>query len=270
MLGELIVDSGLITEEQLEDALLEQRVSRKRLGAILVANRVITPPDLTAALLAQIEGGGSSRSAADLDVDLEPEQPRKRRFRRKRGAEDDDMTRNGSSSAERDPAAARADVLRDLQGIMETHLRSLREEFEAAAAELDAARAELAARTARIAELEARLRATEHERQLLASGLRAEIGELESALQTAQLGASASPAPIVVEPPPPVLSGASAAGYLLLAPGGPNGHELRELPGDPPPVGREIEYAGRRFLVASHRRSPLGFDDRVCVHLQPR
>ena len=37
-LGDLIVDRGLISREQLEDVLLEQQASRKRLGTILVSN----------------------------------------------------------------------------------------------------------------------------------------------------------------------------------------------------------------------------------------
>jgi type IV pilus assembly protein PilB len=35
-LGEVIVERGLITPEQLEDALLEQRITNKRLGTILI------------------------------------------------------------------------------------------------------------------------------------------------------------------------------------------------------------------------------------------
>jgi hypothetical protein len=33
-------------------------------------------------------------------------------------------------------------------------------------------------------------------------------------------------------------------------------------------VGSQIELGGHRFLVVSHRRSPMGSDDRLCVQLQ--
>jgi predicted nucleic acid-binding Zn-ribbon protein len=53
-LGELIVERGLITEEQLEDALLEQRITRKRLGTILVDRGFVTTEKLTDALVDQV------------------------------------------------------------------------------------------------------------------------------------------------------------------------------------------------------------------------
>src|SRR5438105_12126655 len=53
-LGELIVERGLITQEQLEDALLEQRITHKRLGTILVDKGIVTAPELTDALVDQI------------------------------------------------------------------------------------------------------------------------------------------------------------------------------------------------------------------------
>jgi predicted nucleic acid-binding Zn-ribbon protein len=53
-LGELIVERGLITHEQLEDALLEQRITRKRLGTILVEKGIVSAETLTNALVDQI------------------------------------------------------------------------------------------------------------------------------------------------------------------------------------------------------------------------
>src|SRR5437868_1684956 len=53
-LGELIVERGLITQEQLEDALVEQRVTRKRLGTILVGRGIVSAQELTSALVDQI------------------------------------------------------------------------------------------------------------------------------------------------------------------------------------------------------------------------
>ncbi len=53
-LGELIVERGLITEEQLEDALLEQRITHKRLGTILIDKGIVSAQQLTDALVDQI------------------------------------------------------------------------------------------------------------------------------------------------------------------------------------------------------------------------
>jgi len=53
-LGEVIVERGLVTQDQLEDALLEQRFTHKRLGTILVDRGFVSEPDLTDALVDQI------------------------------------------------------------------------------------------------------------------------------------------------------------------------------------------------------------------------
>jgi hypothetical protein len=53
-LGVLLVDRGLLTVEQLDDALEEQARTGERLGAILVARRVIAGAVLTTILAEQI------------------------------------------------------------------------------------------------------------------------------------------------------------------------------------------------------------------------
>src|SRR5256885_12428583 len=53
-LGELIVERGLITQEEMEDALLEQRITHKRLGTILIDKGIVTAQQLTDALVDQI------------------------------------------------------------------------------------------------------------------------------------------------------------------------------------------------------------------------
>ena len=49
-LGEILVDSGLLTREKLDDALLKQRVSGKRLGTLLVELGAVDERDLATAL----------------------------------------------------------------------------------------------------------------------------------------------------------------------------------------------------------------------------
>jgi hypothetical protein len=53
-LGELFVERGLITQEELEDALVEQRETRKRLGTILVSRGLVSGPELTSVLVDQL------------------------------------------------------------------------------------------------------------------------------------------------------------------------------------------------------------------------
>ena len=53
-LGELFVERGLISEEQLEDALAEQAATGQRLGEILVGQKLISSPELTQTLMEQL------------------------------------------------------------------------------------------------------------------------------------------------------------------------------------------------------------------------
>jgi len=49
----------------------------------------------------------------------------------------------------------------------------------------------------------------------------------------------------------------------------PNGYELHEREGDPPPVGSEVEEQNARFVVSKVAASPLPGDGRRCAYLQP-
>ena len=46
----------------------------------------------------------------------------------------------------------------------------------------------------------------------------------------------------------------------------PTGYSLREAEGPPPPVGRELEHAGRRLVVVKIGASPLPGDTRPCAY----
>jgi hypothetical protein len=50
----------------------------------------------------------------------------------------------------------------------------------------------------------------------------------------------------------------------------PSGYELRELEGDPPVVGSEIEWDGQQLRVAKIAPSPLPGDKRPCAYLVSR
>src|SRR4029077_19965848 len=53
-LGQLFVERGLITQDELEEALVEQQETRKRLGAILIARGLVSGPELTSVLVDQL------------------------------------------------------------------------------------------------------------------------------------------------------------------------------------------------------------------------
>jgi hypothetical protein len=56
----------------------------------------------------------------------------------------------------------------------------------------------------------------------------------------------------------------SRHGYLLFV-WSPSGYTLRELEGEPPPVGEELEDGDRLLVVTKIGASPLPGDTRPCV-----
>jgi hypothetical protein len=59
----------------------------------------------------------------------------------------------------------------------------------------------------------------------------------------------------------------SGTGYVVFA-WAPNGYQLTERQGEPPPLGALLEQDGRRFVVSKIGASPLPGDHRKCVYLQ--
>jgi DNA repair exonuclease SbcCD ATPase subunit len=53
-LGQLFVERGLITQDELDGALVEQRETNKRLGTILVSRGLVSGPELTSVLVDQL------------------------------------------------------------------------------------------------------------------------------------------------------------------------------------------------------------------------
>ena len=54
LLGELLIEKSLITPEELEEALAEQKENGKRLGEILVKKGYVSGPELTTVLAEQL------------------------------------------------------------------------------------------------------------------------------------------------------------------------------------------------------------------------
>ena len=62
----------------------------------------------------------------------------------------------------------------------------------------------------------------------------------------------------------PERNGTGRSGYLLFV-WSPTGYALRELDGEPPPVGHELEDDGRVLVVTKVGASPLPGDSRPCA-----
>jgi hypothetical protein len=77
LLGDLLVEKGLIRSAELEDALAEQKATGRRLGEILVSRGVLESSTLTRALAEQygIEVPASTSVAADSQGEAAPWQP---------------------------------------------------------------------------------------------------------------------------------------------------------------------------------------------------
>ena len=54
-------------------------------------------------------------------------------------------------------------------------------------------------------------------------------------------------------------------GYLLFV-WSPTGYTIREMDGDPPPIGHEFEEGDLKLVVNKIGASPLPGDDRVCAY----
>jgi hypothetical protein len=59
-------------------------------------------------------------------------------------------------------------------------------------------------------------------------------------------------------------NGNGRRGYVLFA-WSPDGYTLRELDGDPPQIGAELENGGRELVVTRIGPSPLPGDSRPCA-----
>jgi hypothetical protein len=69
-LGEILVERGCITEAQLQEALMEQRLGDKKLGDILVERRAVSGADLAKAIAQQFGMNFVEFKAQHLDFEL--------------------------------------------------------------------------------------------------------------------------------------------------------------------------------------------------------
>lgn len=150
-LGELIVERGLITQEQLEDALLEQRITNKRLGTILIDKGIVTAQALTDALVDH-ELEEARAELAGLKEDLAHQSAAHSRA-------EEEIGRLHALIDERDAGlTAMESTIEELRGIgaaTQTELDDARAQLERVRGELETAQHRIAETQARLVELDA-------------------------------------------------------------------------------------------------------------------
>ena len=157
-LGALLVEKGLLTAEELEDALAAQQTTGKRLGQILVDRGHVSGPALTNALAEQY--GIELKTEEGFGTGLRAEIERRHTTRRPPAAVE--------KAAAETPPEAPVEIEpepTDANGHGDVALAELEPQLEEHWARLAEAEANLAARDAHIAELESELGALERRLQ---------------------------------------------------------------------------------------------------------
>ena len=154
-LGALLVEKGLLTSEELEDALAAQQTTGKRLGQILVDRGHVSGPALTNALAEQygIELKTEEGFGTGLRAEIERRHSTRRPLVAVEEEEEEEVVAELPAEAPVEPEPS------DANGHGDVVLAELEPQLEEHWARLAEAEANLAARDARIAELEAELEA---------------------------------------------------------------------------------------------------------------
>jgi len=249
-LGRLLVEQGLLTDEELEQALAEQQTTGKRLGETIVALGFVSGPELAAALASQygieltVEKGFGTGLRSEIQrrhetdrrkiVQLVPDPPA---HLEAVGADPEEPEPDREAEVD-DPKAGEAALLAQLE-----------EQWAKLAAAEDA----LAERDCRLAEL-----AEQHTREIaqleeLNERLRAQVQELRIAPAE---GGDDDPA----VPDSHLVFVQLDERYELIARDGP--------PPEPSTPFFLPDVDGGSFVVAGSRRSPLPGDCRPCVYVQ--
>ncbi len=103
-LGELFVERGLITDDELAGALEEQERSGRRLGTILISRGIVSEPELTSALVEQIgiDGLLDELELAAAEVDAGRSEQSGRFPKRRRATAQDDREDSGNELTDSD------------------------------------------------------------------------------------------------------------------------------------------------------------------------
>jgi hypothetical protein len=234
-LGQLLVEQGLLTGDELEHALARQQQTGKRLGETIVACGFVSGPELASALAAQY--GLELTTEQGFGTGLRSEIQRRHESERGRTLQSvPDPVRLVEVPAEPLGADQPPELVAPAEPAPaeESLLAQLEEQW----ARLAAAEASLAARDAELAE----------QRRLNA--------EQQAELDERRLEPRAD------APPPP----SSHLVFVQLS----GRYQLLEREGPPPPASSLLELPeGGSFVVAGSRRSPLPGDGRPCLVLEP-
>jgi hypothetical protein len=241
-LGRLLVENGVISEVELEQALSVQAASGKRLGEVLVERGVISGPALTVALAEQwgievnAEGGFGSGLWQEID--------RRHRLRRTTDApalhvvepldDDEPAAAEPDETATEQPDEAAAEQPVAEQPVEATPDPS-DEELTLLRAELEELRAELARRDDALGELGSRYEQAARELEAL----------------------RAAPA-----------ARSTVDAHLLFVQRGER-YAIVDGEGAAPPVGADLELEGISLRVWKLGRSPLPGDHRLCAFALP-
>ena len=184
-LGALLVEKGLLTAEELEEALAAQQTTGKRLGQILVDRGHVSGPALTNALAEQY--GIELKTEEGFGTGLRAEIERRHSTRRPPvAAEDDPAGSLPGTPHEAGPNGGEGGIEQIFEHLAgDVPLAELEPQLEEHWARLAAAEANVTAREARIAELESELGALNRRLQESQSSAGA-VDEVERSLAAAR------------------------------------------------------------------------------------
>lgn len=260
-LGRLLVDKGLLTDEELERALEEQEFTGKRLGEILIERGYLATPTLSRALAEQygvdldFERGFGSGLSEEIERRHQAKRPVLRIVRQ--NAEPEIVEVPNTFSVDevvglRDRLAEAESRLAELLPHLEEQWARLAE-AQARITELETAGQDApAADDGRVAELEVQLA----EARALLVARDARFAALETELE-AMITAQANAQPAEPEP---------ETSHLLFVPS-PAGYEIAESDGAAPDPGARIELHGSPYLVSRRSGAPFPGDRRRCAYL---
>jgi hypothetical protein len=280
LLGEILVEDGLITPDQLAEALSAQAETGKRLGEVLIERELISGPELKSALLAQF--GVEPESETGYGTGLW------KAIRRRQGKPRTDVETTADANYIRlavtqGPPSPTADGTEHV--VVEETLHALPrgsavgepgDQAEASGAFPDEHVDNVEGADHREDEKESAPEAEQSGVEAVSSE-RAAPQPVEPGVESEVLRPYFDGAPIVlaqertasasvVEALQPVTRPGSGTDYLLFAPG-PTGYKLSHRTGAPPELGAVTELNGVAFQVVKIGCSPLPADGRQCVYL---